>query len=115
METAANQLVTQIRALGPITPDSRAALRAAAASATLMGEHSGHFIGPHEQPQPWMTVAELAQWLRIDTQTIQAMCRNGDFGPGGAFQLSTAKGSPWRVRRSHVQAWMQDQLGGGAA
>jgi hypothetical protein len=104
------RLVAAIDALPPITPEQRASLKRATAS-TVLQDHPYGVPGPVEQPRPWMGATELAQWLRVNPQTVHAMCRAGVFGTGGAFRLSPSKGSGWRIRRTAVDSWVSGQVG----
>lgn len=111
MGSTAQELIEQLKALGPVTADERVALRTAAHTVPLRDFEFPGFIGPREQPRPWMGAPELAAWLRVNPTTVHTMLARGDFGPGQAFRLhNSAGGSTWKIRRTAVEAWAAAQL-----
>jgi hypothetical protein len=110
MGSDAQEVLEQLRSLGPVTADERVALRTAAHTIPLSDYEPHGFIGPREQERPWMGAPELAAWLRVHPATVHTMFARGDFGPGQAFRLYNRTGSTWKVRRTAVEAWAADQL-----
>ena len=58
-------VLDQIRALGPVTAEQRVALRMAAHAVPMHAEQSPRFIGPAEPPHPWISAPDLAKVLRV--------------------------------------------------
>jgi hypothetical protein len=111
MGSTAQELIEQLKALGPVTAAERVALRTAAHSVPISDHEPRGFIGPREQDRPWMGAPELAAWLRVNPATVHTMLARGDFGPGQAFRLhNRAGGSTWKIRRTAVEAWAATQL-----
>ena len=57
----------------------------------------------NETPQEIMTLAELANYLKVAEKTVVRMAREGKI-PG------TKVASQWRFMRSMVDEWMQDRM-----
>lgn len=107
-------VLDQLRSLGPVTAQERVALRMAAHAVPMHAEHTPRSIGPAEQPHPWIGAPDLAAILRVHPSTVHAMCAAGVFGPQNAFRLYARRGGTWKIRRTAVEAWMRNQLGGAA-
>lgn len=56
-----------------------------------------------------LTTREVAKALRITSRTVVNYCLAGEFA--GAFKLSGAPNSPWRIPRSAFDAYMEKQRG----
>jgi hypothetical protein len=106
------QVLEQLRNLGPVTPDERVALRTAVHAVPISDHEPRGFIGPREQDHPWMGAPELAAWLRVHPRTVHTMLEAETFGPGQAFRLYDRTGSTWKIRRTAVAHWAATQLRG---
>ena len=53
-------------------------------------------------PDQWLTLEELAQYLKISRTKLYQMAQNGEL-PGSKI------GSLWRFNRDEVDAWVKNQ------
>lgn len=105
------RILTDIDRLGAVTPAERAALRQAAARLSLVGIQPPRRFGPVEERPLWLSTAQVADVLRVSPESVRKLCAAGEFGMG-AIQLGAKKGSPWRIRRAAVHAYIRRQIRG---
>lgn len=107
-------ILAQIAALGQTHPEESALLRRAVAGLSLASAPYGRPLGPPEPLPAWLSTTEVAQVLRLSPDKVRQLAAQGAFGPQGAIQLRNRKGSPWRIRRTAVAAFIRRSIRGAA-
>lgn len=109
-----HEILAQISALGATHPEESALLRRAVAGLSLASAPYGRPLGPREAAPAWLSTAEVGHVLRMSPDKVRQLAASGAFGPNGAFQLSNRPGSPWRIRRAAVAAFIRRHMRGAA-
>lgn len=94
-------IVAKIQYWRAVDPHQRTALRVAVASLPLLEAPTTPPVV--DQPRHWR-VAEVAQLLRMSTQTVRTMLADGRLV---GYRLSDSPRAEWRVRDADLQAFVK--------